>query len=165
MKFAPLAIAVTLSVSALSASAVTQWGAHDPQEIGFGFAFGAGASLLDSYSFTLSEASSLTTTAVANDGTSLMLTNPTVDLFKGAVGSGTSLGQFGFGNTSSSFTFSSLGAGLYYYVVNAKVGPRAVAGSYALTSQVSPVPEPETYALMLAGLGAVCFIFLRRRNN
>ena len=29
---------------------------------------------------------------------------------------------------------------------------------------VTPVPEPETYALMLAGLGAVGFIARRRRK-
>ena len=30
---------------------------------------------------------------------------------------------------------------------------------------VSPVPEPETYALILAGLGATWFITRRRRND
>ena len=30
---------------------------------------------------------------------------------------------------------------------------------------VTPVPEPETYALILAGLGAIGFITRRRRNN
>jgi hypothetical protein len=30
---------------------------------------------------------------------------------------------------------------------------------------VTPVPEPETYALILAGLGAMVFITRRRRNN
>jgi len=30
---------------------------------------------------------------------------------------------------------------------------------------VTPIPEPETYALILAGLGAIGFITRRRRNN
>lgn len=30
---------------------------------------------------------------------------------------------------------------------------------------ITPVPEPETYALMLAGLGAVAFVARRRRNK
>ena len=30
---------------------------------------------------------------------------------------------------------------------------------------VTPVPEPETYALLLAGLGAVGFVARRRRNK
>jgi hypothetical protein len=153
-----------LAVSAFSASAVTSWGAHDPVEFGFGSAVGAGTTLIDRYQFTLTEVSSLTATAVANDGASLKLNNALVDLFMGNVGSGTNIGEFAFSNTSSSATFTSLAAGSYYYVVSGKVGANAVAASYALTSQASPVPEPETYALMLAGLGAGGFIFLRRRN-
>lgn len=34
----------------------------------------------------------------------------------------------------------------------------------ALTIGVSPVPEPETYAMMLAGLGAIGFLASRRRG-
>ena len=52
--------------------------------------------------------------------------------------------------------------------MSGKVGANAAAASFALTSQVSPaspVPEPETYALMLAGLAAGGFISLRRRNG
>ena len=35
--------------------------------------------------------------------------------------------------------------------------------SYAGTLNVTPVPEPETYALMLAGLGVMGFIAMRRK--
>ena len=44
----------------------------------------------------------------------------------------------------------------------------AFAGFYNLTSTVvpnSPVPEPFTYAMMLAGLGAVGFLARRRKNG
>lgn len=37
------------------------------------------------------------------------------------------------------------------------------AASYSGTMNVTPVPEPGTYALMLAGLGAVGFIAKRRK--
>jgi len=34
-----------------------------------------------------------------------------------------------------------------------------------ISQQVSPVPEPETYAMLLAGLGLIGFIALRRNQN
>jgi hypothetical protein len=36
---------------------------------------------------------------------------------------------------------------------------------YNLGTSVAPIPEPETYALMLAGLGALGFIARRRRRG
>jgi hypothetical protein len=39
------------------------------------------------------------------------------------------------------------------------------AGQYSVGLQAAPVPEPETYALMLAGLGAVGFVARRRKAS
>jgi hypothetical protein len=36
---------------------------------------------------------------------------------------------------------------------------------YNLNTGVAPIPEPETYALMLAGLGAMGFIARRRKQG
>jgi len=41
----------------------------------------------------------------------------------------------------------------------------AISASYAGTLNVSPVPEPHSVALMLAGLGAMSFVGLRRRKS
>ena len=40
-----------------------------------------------------------------------------------------------------------------------------VGGQYSASIQAVPVPEPETYAMMLAGLGAIGFVAWRRRRQ
>jgi hypothetical protein len=40
----------------------------------------------------------------------------------------------------------------------------AAAGTYSGNIALAPVPEPETYALMLAGIAAVGFVVMRRRG-
>jgi len=57
---------------------------------------------------------------------------------------------------------SGLAAGNYALTLTySKTGP--ALASYSGTLEVTPIPEPETYALMLAGLGVVGFVAARRR--
>jgi len=44
---------------------------------------------------------------------------------------------------------------------NSQGGPETIS-AIRLTQAVGAIPEPETYALMLAGLGAICFMSRRR---
>ena len=70
--------------------------------------------------------------------------------------------------TASRFTFGSLestGVTPFVLAIEGWV-TRGQVGSYSGSLQVAaPVPEPESYALMLAGLGAVGFIARRRRGQ
>lgn len=65
------------------------------------------------------------------------------------------------GSIGGTFT-ATLAAGDYFYTVK---GVGAPGSTYSLKSVVAAVPEPETYALFLAGLGAVGFLAARRRSN
>lgn len=68
--------------------------------------------------------------------------------------------------SAAGFAFSNVAAGSYIVTASGLLsGPAQISGtgfvgaSYAVTA----VPEPETYALMLAGLGAVAFVARRRK--
>jgi hypothetical protein len=64
-------------------------------------------------------------------------------------------------NVLSGFT-GVLVPGAYSLRISGNAGASA---SYGGNVVLTPVPEPETYALMLAGLGVVGFVAARRRNR
>ena len=68
--------------------------------------------------------------------------------------------------TPSSFSFGGLTAGSYKLSFLG-IGSTPLTSSYggAVGAITTPVPEPETYALMLAGLGVVGFMASRRKQS
>lgn len=67
-------------------------------------------------------------------------------------------------NPADGFTFSGLSAGSYSLTfVGLTTG--TLGGSYGGAILAQTIPEPETYALMLAGLAAIGFAALRRRER
>jgi hypothetical protein len=69
-------------------------------------------------------------------------------------------------NPADGYSFTGLASGNYTLTfVGFATG--TLGGSYggAILAQTAPIPEPETYALMLAGLGMVGFMAARRSRR
>lgn len=163
MNLKSLACAALIFAAGAASATTTDWGPHASIEVGFGHAEGAGASIDDIFSFSLASPTGLVAVSVANDGANgaFDLTGGTLSLYQ--VGNSTALGSVNFDSTAISYDFGALAAGNYFYEITATVAPTAQGGSYLVSSTLAPVPEPETYALLLAGLGAVGFMVRRRR--
>jgi len=164
MKLKSIAAASVVALTALSSHAAnTDWGQHDLLESALGLS--AGGIIFDTFSFSLGAQSN-----VASSVSSM-----------GSIGAGTyslfSVGSDGLVGTSDdvgfgAWTFSgaptvhtvSLASGNYYYSV---FGMAQGAAAYSINSAASaaPVPEPETYALLGAGLGVIGFLVSRRRRD
>jgi hypothetical protein len=74
---------------------------------------------------------------------------------------GAGLGSGGAGFASSLSNIALTPGASYYYTVTG-VANGAAGGAYSFIASAAPVPEPETYGLMLAGLGVVVFLAARR---
>ena len=68
------------------------------------------------------------------------------------------------GGSSLALTWTASPAGSYYLAVGG-LSNGTQGGIYNGAISVTAVPEPETYAMMLAGLGALGFLARRRRND
>ncbi|MFG6439591.1 FxDxF family PEP-CTERM protein [Roseateles sp. LKC17W] len=156
MKLKLLAAASLVALSATAAQAVTLvdtfGGAHDSFETVT--EAGIAAPFFETYAFTLGSTSNVQVTFASFNVLGA------VGLYKAG---GTPVDSFAVGGTQFSGSDSwTLAAGSYFYGVS---GTGTAVGSYTLTSTVAAVPEPETYALLAAGLGIVGFVASRRRRN
>jgi len=156
-----LLAAAAISVLALGANATTvDWGVHGDLEV---------AAILDDpgviddiINFSIPGTSNLTSTTVANNlMTVLNIDSGMVSLFDS---SSTLLGSYSFDGTTGStwHTITNLSPGDYYYEITG-MATGSSGGFYSISSTISPVPEPETYALLLAGLGVVGSLYRRRK--
>jgi hypothetical protein len=117
-------------------------------------------SFADVYSFVLGSPGQLS--GGVNDISVPPQLNITAASFAVELRRGTTL--IGTDPTPGNFSFSSLSAGAYSLtVVGNAVG--SMGGLYAGGLLAQPVPEPESYALMLAGAAVVGFIATRRRRG
>ena len=165
MMIKAIAFAALVAVSAGASALTTSWGQHDPAELGSNFAQGGGSLINDIYTFSLASSSGTTSVSVTNDGAGGVfdLQNGMLSLYSGTPLTGTLLGSLSFDAAAVSHNWGTLPAGSYYYQVTAQVVNTALAGSYLLSSTLVPVPEPETYAMLLAGLAGVGFVAMRRK--
>jgi hypothetical protein len=96
------------------------------------------------------------------------ITGLNVKLYGGAVGSGSLL--FDLDSNPLSSADYKAGSGLFdvgnYYFAVSGTGAGALGGKYQFAvTAIAPVPEPESYALLLAGLGVMGTIALRRNRS
>lgn len=158
MMFKQVAIASVFAVSALSAQAIVypgqSLGALGSEAELFGaIKYGTG-SFSDGYNFSLDSLSSVSGSvsqaffgavsfsSVTIGGTTVAL-NPT--------------------NTGYGFSFANLAAGNYTLTVQGLTGDRM--SMYTGSVMAQPVPEPESIAMLLAGLGVVGAAVARRRKT
>jgi len=166
---------VLLGLAASASATAISWGPHDaPAESNL--AYVSSGSFSDVYSFSLASAEQTTSSVVSLNLLSIYaITGGNYSLFMdtGAAGpdAGDALeGSWSFDGTTGSTSHTvNLAAGNYYYVVTGMAsgtgdGARN-AGIYNIASTITPVPEPESYALMLAGLAVMGGICSRRSKR
>ena len=155
IKFFALLVMAALSIG--SARADQMWGMHAPTE---------SASFLVSYNslydeffyFSIDKTSNLKATAINNFN---KISSNYVDLLN--LDTGEYLGSFTFGTTPTSAYFNNLTAGNYFYeVYGGNYGSQIGQVDFSSTL-TSAVPEPETYVMLLAGLGLIGFMSRRRK--
>jgi hypothetical protein len=113
---------------------------------------------------TISSAVSLFLPGINSEAASYNIINGTVSLFHdidgdGVAGTNTELGSVDFGNSNGVLAVNDVAAGSYFWTVAGEaVGANGGLYLYAANT----IPEPGTYAMMLAGLGLLGFMAKRR---
>ena len=179
MNLKSIAAAIALVLSAPAMAATCTGGGSlgtlgPPGTAFFGESFSSAGSYLDCYSFSLSSAADSFGGVLELDVllNKLDIDVTAVSLFSGTGASG---GLVGSDYTPGYFSFGSLAAGAYTLAVASTVGrdaglwnaPVGYLGmlSTSRATVASPAPEPETYAMMLAGLIGIGAMVRRRKQS
>lgn len=165
-----LITAALLTTAASAQANVTQWLEHDSVEFAAVVQVADINGFADYFTFNLAPVAGLLSTSVSNNILDIThVSDGWVNLYAGTYGDNnadTLLGGYGFDGTTGSGNppnlFSQLTAGDYYYKVTG-VADGQFGGFYSISSHAIPaVPEPETYAMLMLGLGAT--LVARRRK-
>lgn len=176
MKTRSILAATALALGSASAQAdiVANWGEHPVVMIQPGLVFG---SFIDYYTFKISEDLAVSSTVVANNlGNGFVLNISGGQYSLWSMGADENIGgdddmqlggDWSFDGLTGNLTHTvSLSPGNYFYkVMGTGTGSVNNGGAYLITSTITPVPEAETWAMMLAGLGVLGFLGARRRRD
>lgn len=170
LKHVAQAVAVAAALSAPAAqAAVTDWGVHDFVEVGAMFV--PPGAFDDFFKFTMPAFGETSSVAVSNNLLSVLnITGGTVTLWEGTYGDlipDTLKLSYSFDGTtgSTAHTVSGLAGGFSHYYEVSGTATGSSGGFQVLTSTLLPVPEPEAYAMLLAGLGLIGFVARRRKQS
>jgi hypothetical protein len=112
--------------------------------------------------------------AAANTYTLSILLPPANTVTIGSIGSDFAMSIYGgvaatpgplLGSVGAGGSLTNLGLSPGNYYLKFTGTAYGVGGQYSAAINALPVPEPETYSMMLAGLGAFGFLARRRRKN
>lgn len=175
MKIKPLILATALALSAFTAT--SSYAANYTVELGgpsavnsysanYGALLTVAGAFADTFTFTPSisgwSKGSLVTTSF-NHHDNIHFTSATLNDVPFDLGSAGPNNEFGF--TSVVFSNAPIIIKVFGIAAPALAAGTVVAAAYSGTLTVSAIPEPETYAMMLAGLGLVGFMARRRKKT
>ncbi|MFZ6750079.1 FxDxF family PEP-CTERM protein [Undibacterium sp. Ren11W] len=169
-----MSLVAGLSISAAANASVIKLtvAENDSSSFSFGNSYSKSGNFSDTFSFSFGGTSDLSFSLISFPKTAKKdISGLSFELFHDIAGKNSqSMGFFGQPNTlvigSSSaldHDFLKVAAGNYH--VDIKGNAYGIGGgTYAGSMTVSAVPEPETYAMMLAGLGLIAVVSRRRKN-
>ncbi len=168
-----LFLTAAVGAMGLAQGSTYDWGVHNSPGAEISGNIIAGA-FTDDIKFSVGSGFDMTAAvAVANNnGAVMQLDNGSFGLFSnpdGIIGNGDDVqvgGWWNFdGTTGAIQRFASISAGNYYYEVSGVGTGVGGMGLYVLTSTVNAVPEPDSYAMLFAGLAMLGALARRRKQH